>query len=173
MLFLQAIHTRTQARRFAQCGTAEFSCKAACSEPAWLVLTTVLPHCTYPRWLWLALPVMLDPIAGLDIARLVAQQAAAVYVCAREWRTPQDLEGPAVPGCVNTLRRGMISRLSSTGAIWRHLWLCWLSCVGQQQLGECGCCTSNSITPCSLNARTVHYASPVTTHNGICSTYFS
>lgn len=53
--------------------------------------------------------------AGLDIARLVSQQAAAVYVCAREWRSPRDLDKPAVRGCSNIQRRGMISHLTATG----------------------------------------------------------
>lgn len=53
--------------------------------------------------------------AGLDIARLAAQEAAQVYVCAREWQTEQDLAAVAVRGCSNAQRRGMISCLTAAG----------------------------------------------------------
>lgn len=62
-----------------------------------------------------ALHATMCPAAGLDIARLLSQEAAVVYVCAREWRSQRDVEGLAVRGCANTQRRGMISRLSTTG----------------------------------------------------------
>lgn len=53
--------------------------------------------------------------SGRDIARLVSQEAAQVYLCAREWRTPEQLAGRAVRGCSNVQRRGMISRLTAAG----------------------------------------------------------
>jgi hypothetical protein len=52
---------------------------------------------------------------GLDVARLVAQEAACVYVCAREWSSPEDLAPAAVKGCANVHRRGMITGLTATG----------------------------------------------------------
>lgn len=55
------------------------------------------------------------PVTGLDIARLVSQQAAQVYVCAREWRTAKDIAAPGVRGCGNVQRRGMINRLTAAG----------------------------------------------------------
>jgi hypothetical protein len=65
---------------------------------------------------------------GLDIARLVSQQAACVYVCAREWRSVKDLAAPAVGGCTNVHRRGMMSRLTAGGG---SVWTCWyLGAVG-------------------------------------------
>lgn len=41
-----------------------------------------------------------------------------MYLCAREWRTPEQLAGgPPVPRCSNIQRRGMISRLTAAGGV--------------------------------------------------------
>lgn len=67
---------------------------------------------------------------GLDIARLVSQKAACVYVCAREWRSAKDLAAPAVRGCSNVQRRGMISHLTAAGQS------AWTTSI-RVQLGGC------------------------------------
>jgi hypothetical protein len=53
--------------------------------------------------------------AGQDVAQLVAEQAAAVYLCAREWKTQQQLDARRPSLAPNVERRGMITQLTAAG----------------------------------------------------------
>ncbi|WIA31500.1 hypothetical protein OEZ86_002393 [Tetradesmus obliquus] len=53
--------------------------------------------------------------SGQDVARLVAQQAACVYLCAREWTTQQQLDAGRGGAAANIQRRGMITQLTAAG----------------------------------------------------------
>ncbi|KAF6261626.1 putative dimethylaniline monooxygenase [Scenedesmus sp. NREL 46B-D3] len=53
--------------------------------------------------------------SGQDVARLVAAQAARVYLCAREWTTQQQLDKGRGSAPANVERRGMISQLTAAG----------------------------------------------------------
>uniref|UniRef100_A0A383VB45 Flavin-containing monooxygenase n=1 Tax=Tetradesmus obliquus TaxID=3088 RepID=A0A383VB45_TETOB len=53
--------------------------------------------------------------SGQDVARLVAQQAACVYLCAREWTTQQQLDAGRGGAAANIQRRGMITQLNAAG----------------------------------------------------------
>jgi hypothetical protein len=59
---------------------------------------------------------------GQDVARLVADQAAAVYLCAREWTTQQQLDAGSSSMPSNMQRRGMITQLTPEGE--QHMLKC-------------------------------------------------
>jgi hypothetical protein len=66
----------------------------------------------------------------------VAEQAACVYLCAREWKTQQQLDAGRGGLAANVQRRGMITRLTAAGGQHAHVqWhgLCVL--CGLKQLG--------------------------------------
>lgn len=46
----------------------------------------------------------------------MAQQAACVYLCAREWTTQQQLDAGRGAAAANIQRRGMITQLNAAGA---------------------------------------------------------
>jgi hypothetical protein len=61
------------------------------------------------------LPSNILYLAGQDVARLVAEQAAQVYLCAREWKTQQQLDAGRPSLAANVQRRGMITQLTAAG----------------------------------------------------------